>query len=153
MPHVELDSLHHLPNWVERPLDEFRTLVETELAGQRWVCDGNYTRKVQDIVWQRADTVVYLDVSRFTAMRRVINRSLRRLVTREELWNGNRESLHSLLSPDPARNIVLWTWTHHETYRRHYEVVRTDSRWSELNWIVLRSPRAARRYLEVVIDA
>jgi adenylate kinase family enzyme len=41
-----------------------------------WVIDGNYS-KTLDIRFPLADTVVFLDVSRWTSMRRVLFRHLR----------------------------------------------------------------------------
>jgi len=60
IPHIELDALHHEPNWTEAPIDVFRKRVEQSLSGNSWVVDGNYS-KVRDIVWSRADTVIWLD--------------------------------------------------------------------------------------------
>jgi hypothetical protein len=54
------------------------------------VVDGNYSR-MRDIVWSRVDTVIWVDPPRHRAMRQFIWRTLRRMATRAELWNGNRE--------------------------------------------------------------
>ena len=43
------------------------------VTGERWVIDGNYTSQVKDLVWARADTVVWLDLPRRTVMRRIIS--------------------------------------------------------------------------------
>src|ERR1700689_4990821 len=73
-PFLELDSVFHQAEWV--PLDTalFRTRVADFAAGERWVIDGNYS-KVRDIVWARADTVVWLDLPRRGGMRRVVWRA------------------------------------------------------------------------------
>ena len=42
-----------------------------------WVIDGNYSA-VQPLVWERADTVIWLDPPRRTVMRRIIWRTIRR---------------------------------------------------------------------------
>jgi len=63
------------------------------------------------VVWPVADTVIWLDLQRSTVMRRVVWRSIRRVVLRRELWNGNRESLGDLLAWDPHRSIIRWSWT------------------------------------------
>ena len=41
-PHIEQDAIHWLPDWQEREDDEFRELVGTAVAADRWVVDGNY---------------------------------------------------------------------------------------------------------------
>ncbi len=60
IPHIELDALYWGPNWTETPQDIFREKVAVALAGDEWVVDGNYT-KTYDIVWGRADTIIWLD--------------------------------------------------------------------------------------------
>lgn len=118
IPHVELDGVFHQPGWVPLAREEFRASVASIAAGGAWVTCGNYSA-VSDLLLDRADTVVFFDLPRSVVMRRVIVRSLRRRVTNEELWNGNREEWRNLLSWDPERNIVRWTWVHHA--RRHEE--------------------------------
>src|SRR3546814_4713935 len=62
-----------------------------------------------------ADTIVWLDLPRPLIMRRVAGRTLRRAITREELWNGNREPLAGLVRWHPERNIIRWAWVQHST--------------------------------------
>ena len=63
VPHTELDAINHQPNWTPLPHEEFRRRVTEITAGAQWVVDGNYST-VRDIVWDRADTVVWLDLPR-----------------------------------------------------------------------------------------
>jgi hypothetical protein len=79
------------------------------VAAPAWVVDGNYS-VVRDLVWDRADAVVWLDLPRRLVMRRVILRTLRRAVTREALWNGNREPMTNFSRLDPKVDIIRWTW-------------------------------------------
>jgi adenylate kinase family enzyme len=92
IPHVELDALFHGPGWTETPAEEFRRRVAAATAGDRWVVDGGYEGKLGDLVLARADTVVWLDLPLRVALTRVTRRTIRRIRTGEELWNGNRES-------------------------------------------------------------
>lgn len=94
---------------------------------------------VEGPVWERADTVVWLDLPRHEVMRQVIGRTLRRTVTREELWNGNREPLSNLWRWDPAQNIMRWAWTSHKKYRDRYSAAMTVPRHQHLNFIRLES--------------
>jgi len=41
-PFVELDAIHHLPDWEPIEKDEFRGQVAELAAGPTWVIDGNY---------------------------------------------------------------------------------------------------------------
>src|SRR5580700_9202317 len=99
---VELDAIHHLPNWEPIDPDIFYAAVDKIASTQAWVIDGNYRSVVMEgPVWRCADSVVWLDLSRRTVMRQVTVRSLRRVVRRERLWNDNQESVRNLLAWDP----------------------------------------------------
>src|ERR671938_1049109 len=60
VPHVELDSLYFGPNFSTAPLSLLRERTSAAIAADRWVADGN-KRAVRDLVWPRADTIVWLD--------------------------------------------------------------------------------------------
>jgi adenylate kinase family enzyme len=142
VPHLELDEVYHQPNWQPLPDDEFQAAVQPLVKQAAWVIDGNYkSTGVQDLIWRRADTVIWLDLSRATTMWRVTSRSIRRGLTRQELWNGNRESLLRLFHPNPEVNIVAWTWSRYRGTRERYEVASMADTWSHLAWIHLTSPR------------
>lgn len=115
VPYVELDELHHDPGWQEAPADVFRARVEAALdaAPDGWVVDGNYFGKLGPLVLDLADTIVWLDVPYATAVRRVLWRTLRRSLSREELWNGNRESFRIAFSRD---SIVWWVIRRHRGF-------------------------------------
>ena len=89
---VDLDALHWGPNWAVPRIDDFRQRVEAALAGERWAVAGNYSI-TRDIVWGRADTLIWLDYPLPLILWRLLRRTVRRVFTREELWNGNREHL------------------------------------------------------------
>src|SRR5262249_32296007 len=56
--HVELDAIHHGPDWAEPDPDEFRAAVAAEVAKPAWVIDGAYRAKLGDLVPGAADTIV-----------------------------------------------------------------------------------------------
>ena len=92
VPYIEVDALYHLPGWQELPADELVAAIDSRTSAGGWVVDGNYSDAL-DLVWSRADTVVWLDLPRHLVMRQIVRRTTRRVVRREELWNGNRERL------------------------------------------------------------
>ena len=104
-PHIELDAIFHQAEWT--PLDDetFKSRVTRATEPERWVVDGNYST-VPDIVWDRADTVVWFDLPYATVMVRTIRRTVRRSVTRQELWNGNREPLRNFLTWEPEESVI-----------------------------------------------
>jgi adenylate kinase family enzyme len=146
VPHLELDGVFHQPGWVPLPEDEFRRVVGAAAAGGGWVMDGNYS-VVRPVVWARADTVVWLDLPRRTVMRQVVWRTLRRAVTRQELWNGNRESLRNFLSWAPEDSVISWAWHSHAKYRHRYGAAAADPAYAHLTFVRLTSRRAISRFL------
>ena len=145
--HVELDALNWQPNWTEAPLEAFRARVTEALSTNTWVVDGNY-RKVRDIVWTRADTIIWLDYSLTVILARLFKRTLRRIVTRQELWNGNRETLRgTLLSRD---SLLLWALKTYRRRRRETPLWLARPEHQHLTAIHLTSPRATDRWLALI---
>jgi adenylate kinase family enzyme len=144
-PFVELDSLHHRPDWQEATTAELRAAVAEALAGAHWVVDGNY-RKVADLTQMRADTIVWLDLSRPLVTWRVLRRSAVRVARRQRLWHGNRESLSRIFSRDPERSIVVWTWQQHPKYRARYEAQMNESIWARARVVRLRNRGEVRAW-------
>jgi adenylate kinase family enzyme len=91
VPFVELDAIVHGPDWSEISDDELRRVLEPIVAGEAWVIDGGYRKKIGDLVLERADTVVWLDLPVRVWLPRVVRRTLRRIREDETLWNGNKE--------------------------------------------------------------
>ncbi len=146
---MELDAIFHQPEWTELPEEEFRSRVELATAPDRWVVDGNYSA-VQELIWTKADTVVWFDLPLPLVLYRTIARTLRRVVSRQELWNGNREPFSNLWSLKPEKSIIAWTATRHGTYRRRYLAAERDPRWSGLHFVRVRSQGEADAFLAVV---
>jgi len=148
LPRLELDSVYHQPDWNPLADDEFKSIVEGFVSQETWIVDGNYTSAgVLDLVWQRADTVVWLDPPRAVVMWRVVSRTLSRGARGTELWNGNRESLKNILKWDPEENIIRWAWTRFDHTRSKYEMRMEDPAWSHITFIRLRSRSDLREFL------
>ena len=91
---IEQDAIRHQANWVELSNDKHREglIARFDRAEAGWVSDGNY-RAVRDLVYERVETVIVLALPWRVMFWRTFKRSVGRFVTREELWNGNRESV------------------------------------------------------------
>lgn len=147
VPCIELDALHWGEHWTPRPAPEFAESVRTVAAAEHWVVDGNYT-VVRDVLWPRATHIVWLNFSRSVVFPRVIWRTLRRVVTREVLWAGNRESLRrAFLSKE---SILLWAFTTFRKNRVKFDSLRSGPDCAHLTWHELATPRAARAFLQTV---
>lgn len=141
IPHTELDSLFHGPNW--EPLPDFEGSVAKLIAGPRWITEWQYS-SARDPIVARADTLVWLDFPSRITMWRVIRRTVLRRVRREELWNGNIEPSLWTIWSDPE-HIIRWAWGTRKNYR--VLVPESAQRHPGLRVVRLRTPREARRWV------
>ncbi|HET6624501.1 MAG TPA: hypothetical protein VFG70_08215, partial [Gaiellaceae bacterium] len=77
-----------------------------------------YREKLGDLVLEGADLVVWLDLPLRVWLPRLLRRTARRIVTREELWNGNREELRYALHP--RYSVVVYAVRGYRERRRRY---------------------------------
>jgi adenylate kinase family enzyme len=151
-PFIELDGIFHQTGWTPLDDDTFRARVREATATPSWVVDGNYSA-VRELLWDRADTVVWFDLPYAVVMGRTIRRTVRRTVTRQELWNGNTEPWSNLFSWKPEKSIIAWSATRHKVYRQRYGDAEHDPRWAGLEFVHLRSQREADAFLSSVAVA
>lgn len=143
--YVELDSLFHKAGWQESTDEEFVAKLRAALdaAGDRWVVDGNYSRTREE-TWPRATTFVWLDYPFGFATWRTVKRTTKRLLTREELWNGNRERLRNVVDKG---HPIWWSMTQWRHSRRTYEALTRDPRWAHVDVVRIRRPSELRQWL------
>ena len=116
---IELDAIYWQANWTPIEPNEFRERVETATRSTSWVVAGNY-RAVLDIVWPRAQVIIWLDLPFHVVFWRLLARSLRRGLKQEELWNGNREPFWPHLKFWSDESLFRWLF---KTYwRRKREI-------------------------------
>ncbi|HEY7032227.1 MAG TPA: shikimate kinase [Thermomicrobiales bacterium] len=141
---VELDALHHGPNWAAPTSEEFRAKVREAMAAapNGWVIDGNYDSKLGDTVFGEADTIVWLDLPLFVKLPRLCRRTFHRIRNRIELWNGNRETwTEAVFHRD---SVIYWMIRNHFEQRRDW-----PARFAGDDRVVrLRSDAEARRWLD-----
>jgi adenylate kinase family enzyme len=144
LPYIELDALHHGPNWTEPTNEEFRSRVREAMqaAPGGWVIDGNYEGKLGDTVLREADTIVWLDPPFRVKARRLWRRTAHRIRNDVELWSGNRESWRGVLWGRDA--LFWWMVRGHFRHRRHWPArFAGDERM-----VRLRSVAEAKEWLE-----
>jgi adenylate kinase family enzyme len=144
LAHVELDALSWGPNWTSTSDGEFRAAVARAAAADRWVIDGNYS-KCRDLVWGRADTVVWLDYSFPRVFSQLVRRTFRRTFRREILWHGNRERLGTAFFS--RESILLWAIKTHGRRKREYPELFSRPEYRGLRVVRLRSPRETAAWL------
>lgn len=146
LTYIELDALHHGPNWSEPTAEEFRAIVRQamDVAPGGWVVDGNYDSKVGDLVVDEADTIVWLDLPLSVKWPRVWRRTMHRIRNRVELWNGNRETWRGAFASGDT--ILLWVLRSHIRHRRTWP----DRFEGDGRLVRLRTEDEVRRWLETV---
>ena len=147
IPHVELDAFRHGPGWTETPDDLFRKKVSLALSSDAWVVDGNY-HVLRDVVWPKAGTIVWLDYRLRLVAWRLFRRTLRRSLTGEELWNGNRERFRSQFF---SRDLLfVWLLQTYWRRKREFSVLFKRPEYVHLDVVQLRSPRATERWMDAL---
>ncbi|WOI42948.1 P-loop NTPase family protein [Bacillus altitudinis] len=96
LPHYELDALFWQANWKKTDRKLFIDNVHEVVKQKKWVIDGQYS-SVHHILTEYADTIIWLDVKRRKTFPRLMKRTFKRLMTREKLWNGNKERIGNAL--------------------------------------------------------
>ena len=144
VPLVELDELHWAPNWEHKPKSEFVRLLESAVSGESWVADGNYGF-VRDVLWPRANVIIWLNYSLPVIFWRGLRRSIQRSVSGAELWHGNRESFRrTFLSRE---SILLWIVTTYKRRQQEFMELRESKSYTNLKWIEFRLPSEASLWL------
>lgn len=149
-PAVQLDELYWGPGWRPKPEAQFQRLAAEAAAPARWIIDGNYA-SVREVVWRRATCVVWLDLAFPVVFWRTLRRTLRRALTQEPLYAGNRESLRrGFLSRE---SILAWVVTTFRRRRREYHALRQSQAYPHLAWVQLRDADAVEHWLTAVAAA
>jgi adenylate kinase family enzyme len=143
VPYVELDALCHLEGWREASDEDFRRDVEAAMRSDGWVLDGTYDRKLGNLVYERADTVVWLDQPLPLVLSRLVRRAVRDIVTKRDLFNGNRQTWRFAFAG--RESLVGYAIRMYFHLRRTYP--SEFAAMPRLEVVRLRSPREVERWL------
>lgn len=145
IPWHSMDDLTWEPGWVAVAPEVQRERGAAVCAQDAWVMDTAYSSWL-DLALERADVLVALDYPRWLSLGRLIRRTVRRIVGKELVCNGNTETWRkAMLSPD---SIVVW---HFRSFARKRELTRAWLREPPGPALIhLTSPRATERWLETL---
>lgn len=143
--HIELDSIMWLPNWQKAEWDVIRQQVQQNMEHEGWVCDGNYS-KLRDVIWQQADTIIWLDYPFLLVFYRLFIRTMKRVFLRTRLWNNNRESFRlTFLSKD---SLFLWLFQSYPRLKKTYPQILAKPEYRHLKVIHFTRQAQTRSWLE-----
>ncbi|TNF01378.1 MAG: adenylate kinase [Deltaproteobacteria bacterium] len=144
-PHQELDFFNWEENWTEAKHEVFRQRVDEFTSKTKWITDGNYGR-VQDLTINRATLVIWLDYSLPLILSRFFRRSIRRSITKEELWNGNRETLKN--SMWGKESLLAWILQVYPKNIARYEEMITNNDSSKRRFLRFKTPRETKDFVQ-----
>ncbi|MFX1369943.1 MAG: AAA family ATPase [Promethearchaeota archaeon] len=102
VPCIHLDSHYWRPNWIGTPKEEWPGIVQSLVAREEWVMDGNYSTSLEMRI-QRADTAIFLDIPRRISYWRILKRRiLHRGQVRPEMPEGCYEKIDL--------EFIKWIW-------------------------------------------
>jgi adenylate kinase family enzyme len=141
---IELDGLYWGRDWQPAPLELFRHRVEREIRDGDWIVVGIYGQ-VRDLTWRAADTLVWLDLPFPLVFWRLLRRTIRRALTREDLWGtGNRESFVRTFFT--RQSILWWAIRTHLKNRRRF-TIECAFLGKDKKVVRLRTPREVEAFI------
>lgn len=97
LPYTPTDPLYWGENWRRVPLTVVHLRIAVVTAQPQWVVDGNFD-DAREVVWGRADTLIWLDYPRRVVWSRLVRRNLGWWLSGKPTWSGNRMTLKMALS-------------------------------------------------------
>jgi len=146
---IELDALNWKPGWVASELEEFRQKVELATRAPAWALAGNYNN-VRDLIWPRAEAVVWLDYPFLLVFGRLIKRTLRRWWTKEPLWGANYERLLPQLKIWSDESLFSWQVRSYRRHKRQYPQLIASPEYSHLKFFHLKNPKSTDEWLSLL---
>ena len=141
LPLIELDFFYWRPGWIETQMSEFRDVVARLADGPAWIMVGNYYATF-DLRIPVADTIVWLDFTRWTCTCGVLMRLVRNYGrTREGMPEGCPEWV------DPE--FLKFVWNFRTQYRpRIVAALEKFAGQAQLHW--LKSRKNAERFMATI---
>lgn len=149
VPFVELDALNWGPGWRTVGADVFQGRVREAMASDAWVVDGNYGGQgVREIVWDGADTIIWLDYGLPVIFVRLWRRTMDRIQSGTELWpgTGNRESFGNTFFS--RESLFWWALKTHWRRKRYYSRLLALPQYAHITKLRFRRTRDADRWLQ-----
>jgi adenylate kinase family enzyme len=147
VPYLELDAIYWQPGWQSLDRECMRQRVEEATRAEAWVTDGNYSF-LRDLLWQRAQAIVWLDYPLPLIFWRLWWRTWRRVLSREVLWGTNRERLGTqFFSKD---SLFLWALKSDREHDRAYPRAFSSPEFSHLTVYRFQTPRKTKQWLRQI---
>jgi len=140
LPVIHLDAQYWKPGWVEPPRAEWEAVQAQLVAGDAWVMDGHYHSTLH-LRTARADTVLFLDRSRWACLWGVLSR-----------WTRLRGTEHTAPGCRERIDVPFLRWVWDFPRRARPKVLSALAAFEAMGGrvVVLRTRRTAAKYLATV---
>ena len=142
--YIEMDELHWKSDWIESNTEDFFEKLKKKLSSENWILDGNYF-KAQDIKWEKTNQVIFLDLPFWVVFFRVIRRSIFRVIKREKLWHGNKESFVNLFFS--KESMILHTIRSFQKNRDRFHELSRSKKYKYIEFVKLKSQKEIDEFL------
>jgi adenylate kinase family enzyme len=143
---IDLDALYWEPGWQEAPLEVFRERVSSATQPPTWIVAGNY-HVVRDLVWPKAEAVIWLDYPFLVILRQLVRRTFIRWWKQELLWGTNREPFWMHFKLWSKESLIHWLFITYWRRKRETPILLSLPEHKHLNVIHFRHPREAEEWL------
>jgi adenylate kinase family enzyme len=145
--YIELDALYWQAGWQEPDPFVFWEQVEDAIEADSWVAAGNYGN-IRFVIWPRAEAVIWLDYPLHIAFWRLLKRTIQRALTREELWNGNRETFWRHLPIWSRKSLFHWQFITYRRWKRETPTLLSLPNHKHLKVFHFKHPREAEEWFD-----
>ena len=145
--YIELDALNWEPHWQAAPREVFRARVEKAARAERWVAAGNY-HVVRDLLWPKAEMLIWLDYSIWRVLWQLTRRSLRRWWTRELLWGTNYEPIWIHFKLWSTDSLYHWLFKSYWRMKREYTQLLSSPEHRHLKLLRFTHPKETEEWLK-----
>jgi len=138
LPYVATDQVFWTDDWRPTPPAGVRAWLADAVSQRRWIMDGNFDRD-RDLLWARADLIVWLDLPLTVVLGQVLRRNLAWWLRRTPVWGGQRMTLARALGG--VRHVLRSHGLKHTVYPAWLAacgpkpVVRLRTRADLANWL------------------
>jgi len=123
IPVYHCDRIKQIENFEWKPMDEIHTLIHEVIQKDKWILEGYPTTESMPDCINRADTLIFIDFSKFLCMWRVTKRSfIHHGKCRPDVGDGCKDSF-------PPFFLYHVIWTFPKKYRKRFlDWISTDSK-------------------------
>uniref|UniRef100_UPI00402AF8C1 DNA topology modulation protein n=1 Tax=Bacillus sp. DX2.2 TaxID=3073452 RepID=UPI00402AF8C1 len=139
IPVFHLDSLYWGPNWTKTPTLEWKEKQNNYMKKTKWIIDGNFSSTL-DMRIMAADTIIFLDLSRYICLFRAFKRSIKDYgKTRSDMGNECYEKFDV--------KFLKWIWDFPNKGRKKIISKLDTVDTTNKRIIILKSPKEVQKFL------